>query len=945
MSLKDITITGSIGSIATQSYGQRTYIASSDEQSFPIEHITGSDAKTWPNFVQGTNYTVDLVVNVTQSWAGSNVTPLGDVPYIHNTMEEFIDGEFSGSNYVVTNGSLTDADCEQFLTVNTTPTNYAIFPYYASSSKTNSGLYLSYLNPFLNYNTIPRPGEAYFFTHQGFSSGQYLKIARVDQDGNNNTLSLQELTSFRWTDSVLGKVILTVKNITEYPNYYFYEVIDNFSTDISLTDDNFLNYKLYAESANGIIPAGLFYIDNWTVYSNASGDFNLSGYYNFANTPNCNIQYTASILIQNPNAASVNFDFGFWAYDSIYYTAIDTVNTTIAGFATQAVTLKGLTYQLIGGSNVTYHLETNNLNLSVNSLGAAWTITQSLVPQSFTSSVVIEPYLLSNFNNSDCDVLMNNASINDVSEIYREVLYANGGTIPSNFQQIISGTADFAQVNDYLFNANASVLPRYKGVRTTSANFNLPSTNGFSNEELANIKNSTALTITNGTPNVQGLNTVIAYVDWWGGWPSERMNASGAHIKYLINSDGTVSIPNISNIALYSNQNAFKSGERVIVSTQNDATPTTQYRNIIRGATRIEPILYNQIRNYNSPPMTFTSSIYFTDNNPYSTATVKDFTATLSPNTYYAITSPVPSGIFMNVIKSQGVDIGGALSITNHYTITSDIINEHVGLIFDIYLEITNNNPTYGTWVYASLYEDSTGSPILIGTQQSIRIGAGVQYKPIIFPKFSIPNTGLVLGNSYSVTIWTPVPITGLYYESTCTFKISTSPLPTPAVSSSNLFLTSSYPNSSSYLFITNSIAIQYYGNSQVKQVDFSGSLFNPITLPFTIQTGDEFRFEGDETKVFMVESVNPTSFYQLSSSVTQSAIEIKLDKQISGSYINTDQFLIRRYVDDASMILLEGFKPVNSTGPYVVRPEFVTPELNKNIDQIIQDLTQKGLI
>ena len=112
MSLQDITITGSIGSIATQSYGQRTYISSTDEQSFPIEHITGSDAKVWPNFVQGENYTVNLVVNVTQSWSGSNVTPLGIVPYVHNTMEEFIDGEFSGSNYVVTDGNLNDAQCE-----------------------------------------------------------------------------------------------------------------------------------------------------------------------------------------------------------------------------------------------------------------------------------------------------------------------------------------------------------------------------------------------------------------------------------------------------------------------------------------------------------------------------------------------------------------------------------------------------------------------------------------------------------------------------------------------------------------------------------------------------------------------------------------------------------------------------------------------------------------
>ena len=70
MALKNIIITSSIGSVATQSYGQKTYIASTDDQSFPLEHITGSNAGVWPSFLPPNptvpingNYTVDLVVN------------------------------------------------------------------------------------------------------------------------------------------------------------------------------------------------------------------------------------------------------------------------------------------------------------------------------------------------------------------------------------------------------------------------------------------------------------------------------------------------------------------------------------------------------------------------------------------------------------------------------------------------------------------------------------------------------------------------------------------------------------------------------------------------------------------------------------------------------------------------------------------------------------------
>ena len=65
MALKDITITGSIGSYPTLSYGQKEYISSTDEQSFPLEQLTGSNAGIFPNF-KGEYATTDLFVNVTQ---------------------------------------------------------------------------------------------------------------------------------------------------------------------------------------------------------------------------------------------------------------------------------------------------------------------------------------------------------------------------------------------------------------------------------------------------------------------------------------------------------------------------------------------------------------------------------------------------------------------------------------------------------------------------------------------------------------------------------------------------------------------------------------------------------------------------------------------------------------------------------------------------------------
>jgi len=130
---------------------------------------------------------------------------------------------------------------------------------------------------------------------------------------------------------------------------------------------------------------------------------------------------------------------------------------------------------------------------------------------------------------------------------------------------------------------------------------------------------------------------------------------------------------------------------------------------------------------------------------------------------------------------------------------------------------------------------------------------------------------------------------------------------------------------------------------------DITGSGFNPVVLPWSIKYGDEFRFEGNETYVYQVGKVfGPAN--SGSGRLTQTgSIEVHFNTDLpvsaSSSIFNLDHFVIRRYVDDASQILMEGFAPINSQGPYIVRPEYVVPELNKSVDQFILDLTQKGLI
>jgi hypothetical protein len=121
---------------------------------------------------------------------------------------------------------------------------------------------------------------------------------------------------------------------------------------------------------------------------------------------------------------------------------------------------------------------------------------------------------------------------------------------------------------------------------------------------------------------------------------------------------------------------------------------------------------------------------------------------------------------------------------------------------------------------------------------------------------------------------------------------------------------------------------------------------YNEFTLPFNIKVGDEIRFDGLYSyRINNIEYDTPFSddiTFTLNGNLPSNPM-FPLSPDNS-NLIN--RFSITRYVDASDQVLIEGFRPPNAPGvPFIVRPEFVVPELNKNIDEIIIDLTQKGLI
>jgi hypothetical protein len=892
MSLQDITITGSIGSIATQSYGQRTYISSTDEQSFPIEEITGNQAGVWPNFIPGTDYTVDLIVNVTQSWSGSNITPLGTVPYVHNTMEEFIDGEFSGSNYVVTNGNLNDAQCEQFLTVSTVPTSYSVFPYSIYrldgavqgtsqfgvfindlTSPPNGGILLFKEDDDITYNIPPVPS----FTIK-YVKITYLKISRFDKEGNDNTLSLQELTNIRWYDtSGVGLIDLKVLNISEYPTYYLYAVLSK--TFINPTyvpgDDNILNYSLSASFTGTSASAGLQYLDNWNIHNISNGTFN-TYYYTFDYpSPNIYIKYTASITAYNGNVSPVIFDFNFientYVGTETYFSTIaQTQSVTLNSGDTKTFTLKGLTNSsFIGNPSSQYHLEIKGkgFSLPISLSNTFWIVTNSVAPQTSTSSVVLEPYLLSNFANSDCDVLMNNYSENDYSNFYREVLYDNGGTVPSNLKQIINNTAQFAEVNDYLYNASANRLPRYEGVRTTSAGINLPSKNGLTNKELANISFPSDLIINNGTPSVTDLQTYFAYFDYITDTSYELINKSAAHIIYLIDKDGNIQTPTLTGSYYYNLIDNFITNDKsnIIVEDPDGSKIFVGNKTVIRPGVIPRAILYTQTGSgYNVQ-----NGIFFGDsgsvvaNNP------------INYVSRYSTTQP-----------SQTLDFNGDIILDlNYTTLASQYIHLNAGNNWLEVISGSNNvQISFGlsaTFFLSNPYTTPSYNQYNLGLYLEKSEDGGSSWFTVAYTPF---NTRPYTGTSNSTNAWYPqdkfTPVTGhlyrfrftnpssyyrvIFYPQTNIVVTQTPPATsaTASINIANYWVTGSQLDGTPKNIINSTQLLPLYTPSNPIYQSYNPDDGYAPCLPFVINSGDQIRFEGDELQTYTIGKAEITNVF-----------------------------------------------------------------------------------
>ena len=138
--------------------------------------------------------------------------------------------------------------------------------------------------------------------------------------------------------------------------------------------------------------------------------------------------------------------------------------------------------------------------------------------------VILNPFLnnIGNFNNSDYNAIINNATINRLSEYYKQIDYATAQTVPVNFEAIISGTAYPASVQDSNYTSYQYSGIRYWGSKNTTDNFNSPLT--ITSSIVQTYQNDNLGLTTLGYPSIQIQNCLIAEFSTGGGTSLEIMN-------------------------------------------------------------------------------------------------------------------------------------------------------------------------------------------------------------------------------------------------------------------------------------------------------------------------------------------------------------------------------------------------------------------------------------
>ena len=364
---------------------------------------------------------------------------------------------------------------------------------------------------------------------------EYIKISRIDENGNNLTNTLESLTQLTIPYSNGNNAVYPIEGITRYSDYFLYQVGPANYTPNS-ADAGKLEYKFTSSISTSTIshnfgfPDFSFYTIPLTTPTNDP-----FGFYNPNNGSYVFDTYSQKDLTLEITSSLLNNSL-FLTTARVSVFVVDPVSVTPNDILSQNGMLATELYGLFGtypfNKTVTIPSESiapgNEIRLILSSgaggagnrsikfdPGAEFKIS-STAATGPTLSTIPEPYLTSRFYGGDCDILLNNVELYQENPFLQDLDYSTNPNVPVNFEQIISGTAARGTVPESYYTSLAQTTIRYIGSKNQSLNFNTYQPLGVGGQTTTDFGDPINIGTYGQTPSVDNLDVNVYEFEWAG---------------------------------------------------------------------------------------------------------------------------------------------------------------------------------------------------------------------------------------------------------------------------------------------------------------------------------------------------------------------------------------------------------------------------------------------
>jgi hypothetical protein len=786
----------------------------------------------------------------------------------------------------------------------------------------------------------------------------YIKISKIDKDGIDRSGFIRQLETLRVIYDVNTTEEYKIRNVQPQGDSYWCAV-SPLSQSSNLGDYSVLNYNVSLDLTSTstsfkTIDSRRFFTASYTATSNTLGYFNTSsGVYTLGSLPNVRLRVIASNVAITFAASPSSTVAQFCLIGSASFAANNTSSIVCSDPESLGLTNPNKSFTLFWdqssslfqkGSKVIPVIRISGSSTLINSFD--WEDlsfqmidnSNNIVPSSPDGDnklILFEPDGI-NWDYNDFNPLFGNAEESRLSTQFLDVDYESGLTTPLNFLPIISGTAVHASVQDSNYASKAWSNLRYNGVRSTSLGFNQNlDFGGFGN-----------------IPNVEQNQTFFTYFNSIQNTTPIIKNQTAYNIKYLIDSAGEVYQPAPSTPALYNLIDSFETNKKATIKTISNSGSDYSFLNDTHPITnvgRLDLILVSETgseKNDYVPTMSFDFGVLENGTSNYTffaTATSSIEKPSGSIEAFISFSNAVYNTAGPNYSTTTNTYTFSTPSNTTGSNGTRVKFNANILLYSDstpqFKIQFIKNTSDVIAETVETAWSTLTANQLVSAYNE---IGGAFQPFKHRLVTFSTPFLDFNTNDTVKVKIINLNPNYRIATRAGSSFSL------TQEYSATRLNITSSAAtpywrtgSSSNPTILTASSGLTSVYNINYRQfTPSSSSLFGfpAINTDFNnLKVGDKIRFEYLEEKKYSISEIIPNG--------PSGNLCLKLDGVIPAN-TQLNHFILYRVVNDGSSIILD----VNKTIPGeeftgILQPQYVSSEVSNNYNQVIQSLTEKGLI